>query len=351
MWIRQDWLDNLGLDTPTTVDEFYEVAKQFTEGDPDKNGQKDTFGVTFNYNFLGIAKALFGQPSEGVIITSDGKVDDWTGSQAYADCFTWLKSMYSNGLIDPEYITDSNYERQRQLLVTGKAGIYLSGWDQGSVWRELIQNVPDSNLVPLEPVASEYGKQGLYQEPPANRMICMNKDAKDPEAVMQFLDWVLTDGWYTLTYGIEGENYNLVDGVPQAIDADLNKEKLSYAYEYPIIMDQVIDDTSKYIEVTAAQDEVSQQYAKLRALSLETAMKNIFVRSVPYLPTSETASQFSTDFNPTLTSIETKMITDPNYSVEQGVAEVNKEKELLGYNLVLEERQEWYDANKDILGK
>ena len=27
--IRQDWLDKLGLKTPTTVDEFYEVAKAF----------------------------------------------------------------------------------------------------------------------------------------------------------------------------------------------------------------------------------------------------------------------------------------------------------------------------------
>ena len=42
--IRKDWLDNLGLDMPKTVDELYETAKAFTEKDPDQNGKNDTIG-------------------------------------------------------------------------------------------------------------------------------------------------------------------------------------------------------------------------------------------------------------------------------------------------------------------
>ena len=47
MWIRQDWLDNLGLEAPTTIDEFEEVIRAFTEDDPDGNGEKDTYGFTY----------------------------------------------------------------------------------------------------------------------------------------------------------------------------------------------------------------------------------------------------------------------------------------------------------------
>lgn len=43
--IREDWLDNLGLEMPTTIDEFYNVLKQFKEGDPDRNGIDDTYGM------------------------------------------------------------------------------------------------------------------------------------------------------------------------------------------------------------------------------------------------------------------------------------------------------------------
>lgn len=62
MWIRQDWLDNLGLDTPTTIDELNEVALAFTKNDPDGNGQDDTFGIGFNYNNWTIMKSMFVSP-------------------------------------------------------------------------------------------------------------------------------------------------------------------------------------------------------------------------------------------------------------------------------------------------
>ena len=41
--VRGDWLQAIGASIPTTVDEYAEVARQFTFDDPDGNGQKDTW--------------------------------------------------------------------------------------------------------------------------------------------------------------------------------------------------------------------------------------------------------------------------------------------------------------------
>src|SRR5699024_315051 len=41
LWIYQPWLDELGLEMPTTTDEFYEVLKAFKEDDPNGNGKAD----------------------------------------------------------------------------------------------------------------------------------------------------------------------------------------------------------------------------------------------------------------------------------------------------------------------
>lgn len=348
MWIRKDWLDALGLKMPETMEELNEAALAFTKNDPDGNGQNDTFGIGLNYNGWTIMKSMYGQPSEGMAV-EDGVVSDWVGSEAYADCFTMLKSWYENGVIDPEYVTDTNYERQRQLLVTGKTGIYLGSYNHEAEWRELKSNVPEAEWVPLEPVETKYGKFGLYQEPPAKMMICMNKDCENPEAVMMFLDWMLEEGWMAVTNGEEGVHYNLVDGVPQKIDVDKFNNEVKYASEYAIVSNEEIDDVEKYITVTSAQDELSQEYAKLRALSLETAMKNKFRRDVPYTPSTELSSKYNADFVPIQTSIEAKIITDSGYSVEDGLAEIRSEQEALGLAEVLKERQTWYDENKDSL--
>ena len=40
---RKDWLDKLGLEVPTTLDEYYEVASAVAKQDPDGNGAADTF--------------------------------------------------------------------------------------------------------------------------------------------------------------------------------------------------------------------------------------------------------------------------------------------------------------------
>ena len=45
MWIRQDWLDNLGLEAPRTWDEMVAVAEAFVNEDPDGNGENDTIGI------------------------------------------------------------------------------------------------------------------------------------------------------------------------------------------------------------------------------------------------------------------------------------------------------------------
>lgn len=45
MWIRQDWLDNLGLEVPRTWDELVTVAEAFVTQDPDGNGEDDTIGI------------------------------------------------------------------------------------------------------------------------------------------------------------------------------------------------------------------------------------------------------------------------------------------------------------------
>ncbi len=45
----------LGLEAPTTLDEFMEVAKAFTFNDPDGNGKDDTYGYCAFIDGSGLA--------------------------------------------------------------------------------------------------------------------------------------------------------------------------------------------------------------------------------------------------------------------------------------------------------
>ncbi|HCO70898.1 MAG TPA: ABC transporter substrate-binding protein, partial [Enterococcus sp.] len=75
--VRKDWLDNLGLDVPSTLEELAAVAQAFTEDDPDGNGADDTVGFverdeSFNVGFRSLS-GYFGADN-WFTITDDDEV-------------------------------------------------------------------------------------------------------------------------------------------------------------------------------------------------------------------------------------------------------------------------------------
>lgn len=343
MWIRQDWLDKLGLKMPTTMDEMITVMRAFKEKDPDGNRKQDTLGGAFNYNYTGIIQALFAAQG-GMWYLENGSIVKGNFTDRYADVLATLKLFFDEGLVDKEYITDKNFQKERQLFVTGKAGIYFSSWNIPSEYRELKQNVPEAKLVPFEPVSTKYGKFGLYQEPPANKLIVFNKDLKDPRAAVKLLDWMIDKNWFDVRFGQEGVHYKLVNGVPQAIDADKNKKEIAYAPEYAVV-DQYSPKPEDFA-IMAAQDAISQEYAKLQGVSLNTAMKNKFRRDIPFNPTFPELTEIQTSFSPLSDEIETKVITGgAQYTPQWGVEQLRKEWKRLGGDNVDKLAQEWYQKN------
>jgi putative aldouronate transport system substrate-binding protein len=274
----------------------------------------------------------------------DGHFVDWTSTPAYREYLAFRAMLYREGFVDPEYITDTNFARQRQLLVTGKSGIHLGSWDMPNEWRELKQNVPNSDWQPLEPWTTSQGKHGLFQEPPAQAMICMNQSVKDPKPVMQFADWLISDGWFTLMFGTEGRHYRLVNGYPQVIDAEINKTETIYLVDY--ILHQ-FQPSKEFFRIQAAQDALSQAYVPVRMKANEIQLKNKFER-LPYTPTSDTINRFSMETNSQITAIETNVITG-QISVDEGIRQINEYKKSFGWDAVNAEKDAWYQKNKNSL--
>ncbi|UKS27917.1 extracellular solute-binding protein [Paenibacillus sp. HWE-109] len=350
MWIRQDWLDKLGLKTPTTAEEFLDVARKFRDGDPDGNGKADTVPISLSNSGIGILRALF-FTQENQWYVEGGKLEYGRLLDRYADSLAFQKQLFDEGLIDKEYITDTNFQRSSQLLTTGKAGIYLGQWGAGSTdnaYRDLLKNVPDAKLTPLESVSTKYGKDGLYQEAPPSVFTVFNSKMKEDQikSAIQFIDWMLKDGWVPLKYGEENVHYKTVDGARQTINQDKFIKEVSYAGEYALMIDSMM--TPKLIIDMAAKDEISQNYAKLKAKSLELTMKNTYRRDIPYSPDIPELTQLIATFSPIAVQIETKVVTGgKSITAQDGLNDLRKEWKRLGGDNVDKQVQDWYQKNKN----
>ncbi|MCR8657545.1 extracellular solute-binding protein [Paenibacillus endoradicis] len=205
MWIRKDWLDNLNLQPPSTLDEFENVLKQFTENDPDQNGQDDTIGLAVPlkegpWTWMGQTDAIVSALTDQMINTYDVRLfwnegDD--GKLSYGaihpDAKLYLQKMrdwMSNGYMDKEAgIKDP--AKAAELTANGKAGImfgpfWMGDWPLG----DATNNNPEADFQPYPLPIGENGLGGRAEKPIIQGFTVFNKDFENIEAWFSYFNKV-----------------------------------------------------------------------------------------------------------------------------------------------------------------
>jgi putative aldouronate transport system substrate-binding protein len=207
--VRQDWLEKLKLETPTTLDEFYTVLKAFKEQDPDENGADDTYGLTTAgmYEIQGFMSAA-GVKQRYVI--EDGKRVIPYATEAAIPVYEWFAKLYNEGILDPNFATNDT-GKMRNLFLTDRVGM-VTYWD---AWVGLFNNIrlqEDPNTAfEARGIAGPVNPDGeiiLRRGDPDVWVIPIN--AKQPETAKEFIEWWHTEPGIILgSLGILGEDYTL----------------------------------------------------------------------------------------------------------------------------------------------
>lgn len=340
MWIRRDWLDKLGLSMPQTAEELLEVARAFRDGDPDGNGINDTTAFSI-INWHEIFPSMF--QASNLWYNENGEIKFGHTLDRYGESLRYMKTLYDEGLIDKEFITDKDGTRQRQLWVNGKAGIYTKSWTEVDN-KELLQNNPNAQPAPLKPVSTQYGLNALWQEAEPLYYVAFNRNIKDPAAAMKFLDWMISDGWKTIKFGIEGEHYTEENGVPRVLDLEKQTQEVSYAADYMVLSQWNVK--PEWIPQMAAQDDLSQKLAQQRGESLKVNSEVSFRRDIPIEPPLESKMKLISEFGTIRDDVRMKVIAGGSqYTPEWGMNELKREWTRLGGEAVEKEMTQWYNAN------
>jgi putative aldouronate transport system substrate-binding protein len=107
-WLNKTWLDNLGLDIPTTTDELYTVLKAFKEEDPNGNGKTDEIPLTaatedtmWGGNFaVYLMNPFIYNDGDTYLTVQDDKVSLAANTDEWKEGLRFMNKLYSEGLID-----------------------------------------------------------------------------------------------------------------------------------------------------------------------------------------------------------------------------------------------------------
>lgn len=115
MFINKQWLDNLGLEVPTTWDELETALEAFKNGDPTGTGADvipldfnapgtDGFGL-FNPNVLLSSRGITVSSGALGMYAKDGVVKNYLTDPAYKELIIFLRRLWEKGLISEEAFT------------------------------------------------------------------------------------------------------------------------------------------------------------------------------------------------------------------------------------------------------
>lgn len=322
--IRQDWLDNLNLEKPTTLEELVDVLYAFTFNDPDGNGKDDTyglggpldgkysdimmpimasFGITMNWD---VANAEIGGEKFVYI--------PWQLSDNMKECVRFFRdNIYTKGLCDPDFMVMSrqDYLNKKNANTYGVEYWYLthtnSGW-----YNTFMESVPHAKLAALSPVkyqdyttvwprtigAPNHGGFNLF----------LFKDCEHPELVIQILDFMASDeGYELIVKGIENENFVRND------DGTLTNLEISDARAAEI-------GAGKYSSVFWVQTD-RWNYSELYTTGLESIAPYLrYGRIENYVYDGDTSA-----LNSIINSSIITMMTDPSVDIDVMWEEMRQE--------------------------
>lgn len=223
MFIRQDWLDNLGLEIPETMDELREVAYAFTHDDPDGNGQNDTYGLALDgvnilNNSVGDTDPIFnafgcylGDNGMTYIEDENGEIT-WGGANAEGmkAALTFLQGLYQDGSIATDFITMDSTSVFEETGA-GRCGIWFApNWGAMEPIVGAAQNDVNARIVAAPvPDGLDQGGSKAYVASSPDTIYCVSSQCENPEVLIKL--WNLSVKYQSPEYTTP-EEYNMYYG-------------------------------------------------------------------------------------------------------------------------------------------
>lgn len=198
LWIRDDWLENLNLEAPKTIEDLYEVARAFTYDDPDGDGIDNTYGLGLNNTLLSADHAslmglvgAWGVPlftDQMFYRNADGEMTAAVIQDEMKPALAYVQKMYQEGLIDPEFVV-KDASSIAEDMASGKIGMAF-GQQWGTWWPwNLLYESEGAVVHPYPiPTAEGYDYKLGYNSNASGEIICISASCEHPEAVIQMIN-------------------------------------------------------------------------------------------------------------------------------------------------------------------
>ena len=327
MYMRQDWLDKLNLQMPTTTEELREVLKAFVTGDPNGNGEADEIGLTgattwntmLEYCLLGWSFQNI-KPDFWLYLTDAGEVDFAARTEAYREGLRYIKSLYDEGLIDPAAFSQKDDQmaqtvRQDPKIVGAYVcdhvamGVSNADYDEYKTY-QIVKPVEGPSGMRAQPQNANEGEvQGFHG--------VITDACEYPEAAFRWLDYQLSEesmvkkgwgkegvGWEVAPEGTKDLFGNPAKWVRLPTDETANPEAYAENKAYMFGIGPQADLAARRLAQLPEVDDIYLTENYEQRITLDTNQVVEFINPVRLPSTLFVAEQDSDEFNEIKTNLK-----------------------------------------------
>ena len=210
LWMRKDWIKQLGLDEPQTLEEAMEIIRVFQENRMGAEDGEDPVGLVCDTNFVSttsqnysvepIFEKFYAYPrrwiqDENGVIVYGSLTEETKAAVAY------LRELYAQGILDQNFALRAQ-NNIRDLVVQGKCGAFFGlWWAPNNPLMDVIESDPQADWEPYYLTADYQQKDNVYTSFQDNKYVVVRKGYEHPEIVMKIIS-VLFD--FSRYEGAEG---------------------------------------------------------------------------------------------------------------------------------------------------
>lgn len=223
--IRQDWLDDLGLEMPETIDEWDAVLTAFKN----QKGAAAPLSLPSD-ELINVSSFFSGAYGIAGSYYRDGDTIKYgPADPRFKDFLIKMNEWYSKKLLDQNFAVidskgiDSNILNGVSGATVGSMGRGIGKWMSGKVSEGYrLEGAPSPVLKKGD--MPEFGFRQL--QVPGSAFAAITTSCKNIDTAMEFLDYGYSEeGTMLYNFGIEGESYNMIDGYPTYTDNITHNEE------------------------------------------------------------------------------------------------------------------------------
>ena len=234
-FVRQDWLDALGIAAPTTTEEFeamlYAFKERASELPVDDASKVVPYSVSYDVGWRAatLIESFLDPNISDREYYINGFDDRKVTQNGTKEAVRLLNKWYNDGLLwDNFALYGSGDTTEDDNMKAGYVGVFTHNWDYpfrngvDSVNANLARNVgPDAKYVAIDPFTSSDGSHTKFVPGPVDRKVFFPLTNDEPLACLLYLDWISDPEHIEyLQIGEEGVTHNVLEsGAIQTVAA------------------------------------------------------------------------------------------------------------------------------------